>query len=327
MADYTGMSTTRPRTTAGDFFLHLGVVATLYFAAGNLISLLFDIINIAFPDRLSRVTDFYSSGIRFALASLIIIFPLYLYLNRYLARDMDRSPEKRDLGIRKWLFYFTLFLAGAIVAGDLVAVLNTFLRGEITVRFILKALTVLLVAGSVFWYYLKELRSATPGSLTRVWNIGSGVVVLAAVIGGFMVSGSPMRARDLRFDEQRVGDLQNIQWQVVNYWQTKGKLPASLAELKDPIGGYEAPRDPLTDAAYEYSVKGERVFSLCATFALPTRTDAFGKSISESYYGPSTGDNWQHEEGRTCFDRTIDPERYPPRTSEPVPVKPIPAPR
>ena len=25
------------------------------------------------------------------------------------------------------------------------------------------------------------------------------------------------------------------------------------------------------------------------------------------------GDNWQHSEGEECFERTIDPELYPPR--------------
>ncbi len=317
----------RPKTTAGDFFLHLGVIATLYFATGNLIALIFDLINIEFPDRLSgMISSYYSSSVRFELAALIIVFPLYLYLNWLLARDIERVPEKRNLSVRKWLFYFTLFLAAAIVAGDLVAVLNTFLQGEITMRFILKALTILIIAGSVFWYYLRELRSETPGSLTRVWHIFSGAIVLAAVVGGFIVSGSPMKVRDIRFDEQRVSDLQNIQWQIVSYWQTKNALPASLSDLRDPIGGYVPPVDPQTGAAYDYSVTGTQAFLLCATFASPIQTDVFGNPVAGTAYGPATGDNWQHSAGRVCFPRTIDAERYPPnlKTSISPPTRPVP---
>jgi hypothetical protein len=32
------------------------------------------------------------------------------------------------------------------------------LQGELTARFVLKVLTVIVIAGSVFWYYLGSLR-------------------------------------------------------------------------------------------------------------------------------------------------------------------------
>jgi hypothetical protein len=62
------------------------------------------------------------------------------------------------LWIRKWLIYFTLFAAALIIIGDLVTLLNRFLEGELTVRFLLKVLAVFFVAGSVFYYYLWDLR-------------------------------------------------------------------------------------------------------------------------------------------------------------------------
>ena len=42
--------------------------------------------------------------------------------------------------------------------GDFTALIYNFLGGEITVRFILKALTVGVLAGSIFGYYLRELQ-------------------------------------------------------------------------------------------------------------------------------------------------------------------------
>ena len=67
-------------------------------------------------------------------------------------------PEKRNLRIRKWLIYFTLFAAALIIIGDLVALIFSLLGGELTVRFLLKVVTIFFVAGSVFYYYLWDLR-------------------------------------------------------------------------------------------------------------------------------------------------------------------------
>ena len=35
-------------------------------------------------------------------------------------------PEKLSLGVRKWLIYLTLFIAGAAVIIDLIVLINTF---------------------------------------------------------------------------------------------------------------------------------------------------------------------------------------------------------
>ena len=38
--------------------------------------------------------------------------------------------EKKQLGIRKWLVYVTLFISGIVLAGDLVTVLYYFIDGQ-----------------------------------------------------------------------------------------------------------------------------------------------------------------------------------------------------
>ncbi|OGG63332.1 hypothetical protein A3D66_02630, partial [Candidatus Kaiserbacteria bacterium RIFCSPHIGHO2_02_FULL_50_9] len=116
-----------------------------------------------------------------------------------------------------------------------------------------------------------------------------------------------------------VSDLQSIQWQVVSYWQQKERLPATLEELQDPISGFVIPRDPKSGTSYEYRATGLLSFELCATFAkegqgmnyyvpriaVPAVSIEGGKAMPEQ-------DSWQHKEGRECFERTIDPDRYPP---------------
>ncbi|MDP3999222.1 MAG: DUF5671 domain-containing protein [bacterium] len=152
---------TEQKTSPKDIFLHLLAIITLYASAGSFIALIFQYINIFFPDPLEfnsyALTAAYSS-IRFSIASLIVIFPLYIWTSWHLNKSYQANPSKRNLKIRKWLVYFTLFAAALIIAGDLVALINNLLGGELTWRFVLKVATILLVSGSVFGYYFVDLR-------------------------------------------------------------------------------------------------------------------------------------------------------------------------
>lgn len=144
-----------------DFFLHLFTMGLMYYSVGSFINLVFDIINKIFPDVANYIysgDSGFSTGMRMSIASLVVLFPLYLYLNYYLHKLYENHPEKKQLRIRKWLTYLTLFVAAITLAGDLVWVIYAFLGGEITTRFILKAITVLVVSGVVFYYYLTDIK-------------------------------------------------------------------------------------------------------------------------------------------------------------------------
>src|SRR3989344_2220418 len=305
----------KPKLTPKDFFLYVGALLTLYVSAGSLIGLLFSTIDRVFRDELQYYYDPYSGGIRFAIASLIVIFPLSLVLFSFIKKGIAREPAKLGLALRRWALGVTIFITGAMLAGDLIAVLSGFLGGELTVRFALKALAVLAVSAAVFWYAVLEIRLTPerPVSLRKGFIIGSLVGVLAAVVWGFFVMGSPFTVRKLRMDERRVSDLQSIQWQVVNYWQQKEKFPKSLAEIEDPLSGYKTPTDPVTKAPYEFILGDGYVFSLCANFILPN-TEQSRTSVINPY--PMSDDVlpeiWGQSAGRLCFERTLDPERSPP---------------
>jgi len=310
------------KSTPRDVFLHLLSIGTLYFSAFWFIQLLVGLIDVAFPDLLNPYFD-AGSGIRWAIASLVIIFPVHIWIMRFLNRDIKAAPEKAELKIRKWLLYLTLFLAAILIIGDLVAFIFNFLDGELTVRFFLKVLSVLAVAAAVFGYYLYDLRKKTgefsSGAKMFVW-ITSGVVA-AAIITAFFVAGSPFKQRQVRFDEQRVNHLQTIQSEIVNYWQGKEKLPASLDDLRDSIKGFVPPVDPETDMPYVYRVKDTLSFELCATFNLSSQEAQIGqtKAVPPMYNGGFANENWNHVKGEQCFERTIDPELYPtfPKNSKP----------
>ncbi|MEN9614400.1 MAG: hypothetical protein RLZZ347_707 [Candidatus Parcubacteria bacterium] len=305
----------KPKTSPKDFFLHLGAVITLYVSVISLINLLFEVINTAFPDALETYVDPYSYTMRLSVASLIILYPLYLFLMRTIRVDVEAHPEKREVGVRKWLTYLTLFVAGMAVVIDLITLINTFLGGEISTRFVLKILTVLIVAGIVFGYYLYDLKVSNTANQKIIagFRWGTLALVLVSIVGAFVLIGSPMKQRDLRFDERRVTDLQNVQWQIINYWQQKGVMPKTLSALEDPISGYKVPVDPQTNQSYEYTLGGQNNgFKLCATFA----TDSAVSSAKSVAYYPAQSENWTHGVGKMCFDRTIDADLYPVRPTK-----------
>ena len=143
------------------------------------------------------------------------------------------------------------------------------------------------------------------------------VLVATAVVAGFFVVGSPQEQRLRRFDERRVSDLQSIQSEIVYFWQNKQRLPQNLEELHDDIRGYTASLDPETSQNYTYEITGTLSFRLCATFHFANTigtnevvprgvyTEPAAKPVGQS-------DNWSHPEGQHCYERTIDPELYPP---------------
>lgn len=306
----------RPKVTPKDFFLWAGAMVALYGSVISFIALLFEYINNQFPDPLDYYVDPYSGGIRFAMASLIVLVPVTILLMRFIRKDIAREPSKNELWVRRWALVLTVFVAGAAVVGDLITLINFFLGGDLTTRFVLKVIVLLVVAGAVFFHFLADLRGYWSSNPDRAKMVGfaAGIVVLIAIVSGFFILGSPAEVRLVRLDAQKVSDLQSIQWQVVNYWQQKEKLPASLDELKDPLSGSIIPVDPQSGESYTYEVTGARSFKLCATFNKEGVGDPYipRPVTMEKPAGGIGEDSWQHGAGEVCFDRTIDPERYPP---------------
>ena len=145
-----------------DVFSHLLAIVTLYTSAVTFLMLVFEYINVLIPDMIAN-GGYYSlqssyDSIRRSIASLVVVFPVYILTSWFLGRNYATDPAKRNLRIRKWLIYFTLFVTALIIIGDLVALIYNLLGGEITLRFILKIIAVFFVAGSIFIYYFWDVR-------------------------------------------------------------------------------------------------------------------------------------------------------------------------
>lgn len=148
----------KPYLQAREAFLYLVSFIALYTSAISFGSLVFQFINRAFPDPISMGQDLSLGNVRMSLASLVVAFPLYVFLTWQLAKAVLQNSERRQSKVRKWLTYGTLVVASGVIIGDLIALVSNILGGELTFRFILKVIAVFAVSGSIFGYYLFDLR-------------------------------------------------------------------------------------------------------------------------------------------------------------------------
>lgn len=306
---------TKP-SVAKDVFAYLLTFVMLYLGAINLIALLWQVVGVQFPDPTALDWMNPYDTMRNSIATLIIVWPVFLLMSRYLVSDLKHHQEKIELWVRRWLTYLTIFVASLTIIIDLITLLNSFLGGELTTRFVLKVLAVLIVAACVLGYEFWELkrRPDEGKKQMRLMVVGSVVVIIASIIGGFYFVGTPKTARLQKFDSERVSELQTLQSQLVTYWNQKGALPDELSALVDPLSGFELPLDPDTNQSYEYKKTGELTFELCAMFARETpkweKSQQRPPYMMYDAYGNQTSDNWDHGVGEKCYARTIDPERH-----------------
>lgn len=310
------------RTSSRDFFLYILSIIALFASVISFNSLIFQYVDFLFPNALDMYPS-YNAVIRSSIATLVVMFPVFVGLSWFLRADIIAHPEKRDMGIRKFLIHFTLFIAALVIIIDLITLINNFLNGELTTRFVLKVITVLLTAIAVFAYYFWDLKRETVQSSrpSKILAFGTSAVILISIFSGFFIIGSPNKARLQNMDGRRTSDLSMIQNEIINYWIQKEKLPGNLSELKNDISGFTPPLDPATKVPYEYKILTSLSFELCANYSLKSeKNDASGSrgdyypTMPYPYYsGDPKATNWDHPDGRACFSRTIDPQIYKPK--------------
>ncbi len=290
-------------------FVLLGVVAT---ALGVLF---YQIINKYFPDPLARNYyrgRFSTKAIHYSISALLIGFPMYYLSMRLWFRSFRKGEGKIETLLTKWLTYLVLLVASITIVGDLITALFTFLQGEISIRFVLKAVTILGIFGAIFWFYFLErrkiqYRQEISRKTFQIFGLVISVIIIIGIILGFVAGGSPAMERKRGFDEQRANDLADISQCLENYARQYKRLPNSLEELNKTTYSYCVDKkDPETNQPYEYRVisqsktiskNKEAEFELCANFALKSEDDSV--SNSSPYYARQN--QWsQHTAGRNC---------------------------
>lgn len=290
---------------ARDSFIYLMSFVTLYVVVTAVIVLYYMFLDFLFPDRGWGPVNVeaFLDAVRYAIAAVIVAFPLFLILSQILERLTRRTPESHKQPVARWLTYLTMFLAAAVMMGDLITLLFYFLDGSVTTRFVLKVVVLFVIAEVILSYYYLTPRSAESGRSNKLRPMLASagiVIVVGAATLGFVMAGSPFSARLARLDDRRVADLREIHQAIQQMtterkqdaWVTVRPLPTTLEDVaafrRTKQSGRELSLlDPQSGAAYEFRVTGEKSYDLCGTFTFER------KKTYELF--------WNHPAGKHCY--------------------------
>src|SRR3989339_434199 len=140
------------------FFYMLSLVSLIFTALSTGI-IIFQFINKNITDVLSTTTTgFDSSALKFAISAVIIAAPIYFVLMSLINKNLFEGNLDKESGIRKWLTYFIIFISSVVMIGWLIGTVNFFLDGELTIKFILKSITAILISAIIFSFYLYDIK-------------------------------------------------------------------------------------------------------------------------------------------------------------------------
>jgi len=300
------------------FFYMLSLVALIFMALTSGM-IIFQIINKNIPDILNLYQGRFSpSQLKFAISALIISTPIFYICLWRICKSLLSGALDKDSGIRKWLTYFILLVSSIVMLGWLVATINSFLDGELTTKFILKAITAIFIAAAVFTFYFYNIRREEVREKNRIIQVyfyASLVLVIAVFIASLFVVESPTQTRNRKFDNFILDNFNNIDVAIASYYQEFKKLPEGLNELKAEYSylGEDSLKDPASKILFDYRAVDKNTYELCATFMASNRDE----NIEEySYYK----DKWAHDAGYQCLQQKVHNEDGT-KVPGPVPVR------
>jgi hypothetical protein len=292
------------KTNAKYAFYYLLSLVALVFTALSTGMIIFSIIDKSVTDAITQYGGMYDGPLKFAISALLIAAPIFYILSRLIIKGLRDGELDKESAIRRWLTYFIILVSSLIILGVFIGVMNNFLSGELTLRFILKALTVLVISGGVCSYYFYDLKrdaAANNDPIIRIFLFASLAVVIAAFIAAWFFVESPQTARERRLDQVVVSNIYSLESAVNQYYERNQRLPESLDELRE--GGVylneQALIDPESKEKIEYRKLSEESYEFCATFRLAS------DSGIDRPYPIYSGDNKYHEAGYQCVPGTL----------------------
>ena len=285
-------------------FYYLLSLAALIFTGLSVGMVAFSIIDKTVADALVSYYNAGDGSLKFAISALLIAAPIYYAMAQLISRGLKSGELDKESPLRRWLTYFILLVSSLIVLGVLISVINNFLSGELSARFLLKALVTFLISGTVFSYYFYEAKRQTVGQPDKIisaffWT--SLVVVVGVFVAAWFFVESPQVARARRFDQAVVSNIYSLESVVNEYYSKAGNLPDNLEQIRERniYLDESLAQDPETKQPIEYKKVGEREFELCATFRLDSRRD------QANYPGYNPADSKNHGAGYQCLSGTL----------------------
>lgn len=314
---------------AGETAINILSFVALGFVISSFITLCFTTINYIFKDVISD-SSYYSDKytyqtINYAVAVILVAFPIYFFSARFWLSVFRKDPDKKEDGLTKFVTYLVLIFSIIVLAGDLVTIIYNFLQGELSARFFLKALTILITACFVFGFYFFERKRVqykkdVPSVVFYAFGIIFVTSIVISMIAAFFVTGSPSTQRKRAFDDIRSENLKDIAYCIKNnYEATTLKNSINVFDdftmdeiMKNSCSNLET-SDPVTKEKYEIKFlkddglkdgKVNMIFQTCANFDLSTLSNDEIKKENSSI--SNNIDYLKHSAGKYCFKNKIE---------------------
>jgi hypothetical protein len=287
------------------FFYMLSLVALIFTALSSGM-IIFQIINKTITDVISNYSGNYSiETLKFGISALIIAAPIFFFTMSRIYKSLYEGLLAKESEIRKWLTYLVLFVSSVVMIGWLIGTINSFLDGDLTLKFILKSITAIGISASIFTFFLYDIKrenvKGNKDNVVRAYFYGSLVFVIAVFIASLFFVESPSATRDRKIDQQIINNFSSLDYAINDYYNEFEKMPVSLLELKEESGHIlrdEDIRDPESKELFEYKITGQTSFELCANF----RTSNKDENDARYRYMP---ENNLHDSGYQCLERKI----------------------
>jgi hypothetical protein len=179
------------------------------------------------------------------------------------------------------------------------------LDGEMTVKFILKAVTAIFIAAAVFSYYFFDIRRdkvEEKDRIIKIYFFASLILVIASLTAAFVYSPTPAETRAKRQDNETLNRFNMIDNAINSYYAEKKKMPENLKEL---IGGNKYLidsryiKDAVSGEEFSYKILSDKKsYELCAKFQSSNRTN---DNMMDDYMR----DRWPHDAGYKCINQGI----------------------
>ena len=274
-----------------DAFLNLLSLISLGWLAQSFGTTCFQLIN----KYLGDINNIYSgpyfseSLLKYGIASLLVITPVYFSAVNILHLKYKKQELNHSSGVYRWLTYLMLLVSALTIVGSLIALIASFLDGNYTSAFIAKVFTIIVIAGMIFGYYFYDLRRRDYSRKDLVSLIVAGVtlvLIVAALIGGFMSIETPAQSR------MRLQDSQTEQVLVQHIYIITGdynntKVLSESYDFQNSLSGSNLPVGTVA-----YRKVSNQLFELCADFKAPA---------NNQYYSDKSYPWYNHAGGRQCY--------------------------
>lgn len=287
------------------FFYLLSLVALVFTALATGM-VIFQIINKKIADDLTLAPGGFSQdALRFAISAIIIAAPVYFVMMWLVNKNLLTGKIEKESGIRKWLTYFILLVSAVVMIGWPIGTINSFLNGELTLKFILKSLTAILISALIFSYYLYDIKRddvSKNNNIIKAYYFGSIALAAVILVASFFFVDSPTTVRNQKYDQAVINKISQIDNAINAYFGENKKLPENLNDLLGGGSTYYIIEsditDPGTNQPFIYNIKSKDSYELCSTF----KTDNKEQGADKTYYFDT---RWLHDSGYQCLKQRI----------------------